>query len=98
MVCTLSIACGMNSRLTIQSLNLKSRIIGETIDMIIVEHIFCLLMSVFLKSAASLGYVGMTSYVGKRQYLEIRAEYFPYLPQLVGVVCCEYYFHVSALF
>lgn len=93
-----SIACGTDSRLTAEGLNLKPRIIGKAVDMIIVEHVSGLLAGIFLKGAASLRYVGMTPYVGKRQYLELRTEYFPYLPQLVRVVCCEYYFHVSSLF
>ena len=65
MVCSLGVACRVNPWLTVESINLKPRVIGETVYVILVEYIFRLLMRVGFQGVACLRNVLMAPYVGK---------------------------------
>ena len=60
-----SVACRVNPWLTVERVNLKPRVIGETVYMILVEYIFCLLMRVGFQGVASLRNILMATYIGK---------------------------------
>lgn len=59
------VACRVNPWLTVESVNLKPRVVGETVYVILVEYIFGLLVRVGLQRVASLRNVLMAPYVGK---------------------------------
>ena len=61
----LGVACRVNPRLTIERVNLKPCVIGETVYVILVEYIFSLLMCVGFQCVASLRNVLMAPYFGK---------------------------------
>ena len=65
MVGAFGVACRMHAWLTVESVDLKPRIIGETIYMVIVEYIFGFLVRVGLQRVACLRNVLMTPYFGK---------------------------------
>ena len=59
------VACRVTPWLTVESVNLKPRVVGETVYVILVEYIFGLLVRVGLQRVASLRNVLMAPYVGK---------------------------------
>ncbi len=94
MVGAIGIARRVNARLAVERVNFQSRIVGETVYVILVEYVLSLLMRVGFQRVASLRNVLMAANVGKRDNVKCRAKNFPYLLELVLVVGRKYYFHL----
>lgn len=89
----LGIAGRVYARRTIQGLDLQAGVVGKAAEVVVVEHILCLLVGILLQRAAGLGDVGMTADVVERHNLEVASEYITNLLQLMLVVGGEDDFH-----
>ena len=81
-----SIACRIDTRLTIQGINFQSRVITEAVIAIMFLDITGLHTGIFFDEIGSFWDILMASDVGKAQYFVTVAQHLPQLLQLVGIV------------
>lgn len=79
-------ACCEYAWTSVESLHLKSRIVGEAIYAIVLMDVACLLEGVTLERICRFGYVIMATYVCQSLHRIPFAQYLSYLFQFVGVV------------
>ena len=57
-----SIACGINPRTTVQRFDFKPRVVGETVDVIMVKHVLCFLQCISLQGIGSFRDLGTADF------------------------------------
>ena len=64
----------MDTGLTVEGVDLETRVVGEAVDMVMVKNILCFLVGVGLQAVARLGDILMAADVVERNDLKRRTE------------------------
>ena len=87
----------MDTRFAAESVDFEARVIGDTVETIMVKDPLSLGEGVALKGIGILGYIVMTAYVGKADYAETPGKHRAKFAEFMGIICGKDYLleHIS---
>ena len=91
----LGIASGMDSGSAVQRPHFQPRIIGKTIQPVVLFHVAGLLQGVALQRLCRLRNILMAANICESHHFEAVAQDLPYFLQFVGIVGCKNYLHAT---
>lgn len=88
----------MDTRFAAEGVDFEARVIGNTVETIMVKDPLSLGKGVALEGIGILGYVVMTAYVGKADYAETSGKHRAKFAEFMGIVCGKDYLLEHILF
>lgn len=87
----------MDTRFATEGVDFEARVIGDTVETIMVKDPLSLGKGVALEGIGILGYVVVTAYVGKTDYAETPGKHRAKFAEFMGIVCGKDYLleHIS---
>lgn len=87
----------MDTRFATEGVDFEARVIGDTVETIVVKDPLSLGEGVALESIGILRYVVVTAYVGKADYAETPGKHSAKFAEFMGIVCGKDYLleHIS---